>query len=268
MPDLLFEKRDGVAWITFNRPESKNAISPETFCRLADAWTEVRDDDAIRVAVLTGAGSDTFTAGGDLKRLMPLFTGARAPEDGWDKRLLGDPGISFVALLKTFELFKPLIAAVNGVALAGGTELMLNADIRVAVPHARFGLTEVQRGLVPGGGSMVRLPRQLTWARSMELLLTGDAISAETALEWGLINKVVEPERLVEATEEYATRLARNAPLSLEAIKRTALQTSGIPLQDAFAIEAAASGAVMQSEDAKEGPRAFAEKREPVYKGR
>ncbi len=268
MPDLLFEKRGSVAWITFNRPENKNAISPEAFCRLADAWTQVRDDDEVRVAVLTGAGNDTFTAGGDLKRLLPLFTGARQPEDEWDERLLGDPGISFVALLKTFELYKPLIAAVNGVALAGGTELMLNADIRVAVPHARFGLTEAKRALVPGGGSMVRLPRQLSWARAMELLLTGDAISAETALDWGLINKVVAPENLVGAAEEYAARLARNGPLSLEAIKRTALQTSGIPLPDAFAIEAENAGRVMQSEDAREGPRAFAEKREPVYKGR
>ena len=268
MPDLLFEKRDGVAWITFNQPERKNAISPEAFCRLADAWTEVRDDDDVRVAVLTGTGSDAFTSGGDLKRLLPLWTGAREPEDDWDRRLLGDPGISFVALLKTFELYKPLIAAVNGDALAGGTELMLNADIRVAVPHARFGLTEVQRALVPGGGSMVRLARQIPWARAMELLLTGDAISAETALEWGLVNRVVEPDGLVAAAEEYAHRLARNGPLALEAIKRTALHTSGIPLQDAFAIEAENSGRVMNSEDAKEGPRAFAEKREPAYRGR
>ena len=268
MPDLLFEKRDGVAWITFNRPERKNAISPEAFCRLADAWAEVRDDDTVRVAVLTGTGGDAFTSGGDLKQLLPLWTGARQPENEWDERLLGDPGISFVALLKTFELYKPLIAAVNGDALAGGTELMLNADIRVAVPHARFGLTEVQRALVPGGGSMVRLPRQIGWARAMELLLTGDAISAETALDWGLINKIVEPEQLRAAAEEYASRLARNGPLALEAIKRTALQTNGIPLQDAFPIEAEHAGRVMQSEDAKEGPRAFAEKREPAYKGR
>ena len=268
MPDLLFEKRDGIAWITFNQPERKNAISPEAFCRLADAWTEVRDDDAVRVAVLTGTGSDAFTSGGDLKRLLPLWTGARQPEDEWDRRLLGDPGISFVALLKTFELYKPLIAAVNGDALAGGTELMLNADIRVAVPHARFGLTEVQRALVPGGGSMVRLARQIPWARAMELLLTGDPIPAEQALDWGLLNRVVEPAELVTAAEEYAHRLARNGPLALEAIKRTALHTSGIPLADAFAIEAENSGRVMNSEDAKEGPRAFAEKREPNYQGR
>ena len=181
MPDLLFEKRDGVAWITFNRPEHKNAISPEAFCRLADAWTELRDDDSLRVAILTGAGDEVFTAGGDLKQLLPLWTGARKPETEWDERLLADPGLSFVSLLKTIELYKPIISAVNGLALAGGTELMLATDLRLAVPHARFGLTEVKRALVPGGGSMVRLPRQIPWAKAMEILLLGDPIDAEEA---------------------------------------------------------------------------------------
>lgn len=268
MPDLLFEKRDGVAWITFNRPERKNAISPEAFCLMADAWTEFRDDDALRVAVLTGAGDGAFTSGGDLKQLLPLWTGARQPETEWDERLLADPGISFVALLKTIELYKPIIAAVNGDALGGGTELMLACDLRVAASHARFGLSEVKRALVPGGGSMVRLPRQIGWAKAMELLLLGDAISAEEALDLGLINRVVAAADLEEAALDYASRLARNGPLALQAIKRTALQTSGIPLADAYAIEAQNAGNVMQSEDAREGPRAFAEKREPVYKGR
>ena len=268
MPDLLFEKRDGVAWITLNRPHAKNALSPEAFCGLADAWTELRDDPDLRVAVLTGAGSEAFTSGGDLKLLLPLWTGARKPENDWDRRLLADPGLSFVALLKTFELWKPIIAAVNGAALAGGCELMLACDIRLAVPHARFGLTEVQRGLVPGGGSMVRLPRQMPWARAMELLLTGDAISADEAARLGLISRVVEAATLLEEAEKIARRLARNAPLALEAIKRTALQTSGVPLAEAFQIEVQNAARVMQSEDAKEGPRAFAEKREPIWKGR
>jgi enoyl-CoA hydratase len=268
MPDLLFEKRSGVAWITLNRPHAKNALSPEAFCRLADAWTELRDDASLRVAVLTGAGSEAFTSGGDLKLLLPLWTGARKPENEWDRRLLADPGISFVALLKTFELYKPVIAAVNGAALAGGCEVMLACDVRLAVPHARFGLTEVQRGLVPGGGSMVRLPRQLPWARAMELLLTGDPISAQEAERLGLISRVVEPDRLLEEAEKVAQRLARNAPLSLEAIKKTVLQTSGVPLAEAFQLEVQNAAHVMQSEDAKEGPRAFAEKREPVWKGK
>ncbi len=268
MPDLLFEKRDGIAWITFHRPERRNAISPEGFCRLADAWTEFRDDPDLRVAILTGAGDDAFTSGGDLKLLLPLWTGARQPENEWDERLLADPGLSNVALLKTFELYKPVISAVNGFALAGGTEIMLATDLRLAVPHARFGLAEVKRGLVPGGGSMVRLPRQIPWAKAMEILLLGDPIPADEALALGLLNRIVEPAELLPAAEELAVRLARNGPLALQAIKRTALQTSGLPLVDAFAIEGASSAEVMRSEDAREGPRAFAEKRDPVYKGR
>ncbi|MGH7289548.1 MAG: enoyl-CoA hydratase-related protein [Myxococcota bacterium] len=268
MPDLLFEKRDGVAWITLNRPHARNALSPEAFCRLADAWSEFRDDRELRVAVLTGAGAEAFTSGGDLKLLLPLWTGARKPENDWDHRLLADPGLSFVALLKTFELWKPIIAALNGDALAGGCEVMLACDIRLAVPHARFGLSEVQRGLVPGGGSMVRLPRQIPWARAMELLLTGDPISADEAARLGLVSRVVAPGELLAEAERVARRLASNGPLALEAVKRTALQTSGIPLAAAYQVEVQNAAAVMQSEDAKEGPRAFAEKRAPVFKGR
>lgn len=268
MPDLLFEKRDGVAWITFNRPEVKNALSPEAICRLADALRELREDDALRLGVLTGAGSQMFTSGGDLKRLLPLWTGGRQPQDDWDRRVLADPSVMQAALMKDFAIDKPLIAAINGDALAGGFELMLACDIRIAVKHARFGLTEVQRALVPGGGSMVRLARQIPWARAMEILLTGEPIPASEALALGLVNRLVEPSELVPAVEAFAARLARNGPLALRAIKRTALETSGIALADAFAIEARNSGPVMLSEDAREGPRAFAEKREPLYRGR
>jgi enoyl-CoA hydratase len=268
MPDLLFEKRDGVAWITFNRPEHKNALSPAAICGLADAFAELRDDDALRAAVVTGAGDEIFTAGGDLKLLLPLWTGARQPVDDFDRRVLADPGLVQTALLKDDAFDKPVLAAINGSALAGGFELMLGCDIRVAVSHARFGLTEVQRALVPGGGSMVRLARQIPWARAMEILLTGDPIPAHEALALGLVNRVVEPRELMPTIEAYAARLAKNGPLALRAIKRTALETSGIPLAQAFEIEARNSAPVMRSEDAREGPRAFAEKRAPVYRGR
>jgi enoyl-CoA hydratase len=268
MSDLLFEKRGGVAWITFDRPAHKNALSPAAICGLADAFAELRDDDALRAAVVTGAGDETFTAGGDLKLLLPLWTGARQPADDYDRRVLADPGLLRTALLKDAALDKPVLAAINGDALAGGFELMLGCDIRVAVSHARFGLTEVQRALVPGGGSMVRLARQIPWARAMEILLTGDPIPAQEALALGLVNRVVEPRELLPTTLAYAERLAKNGPLALRAIKRTALETSGIPLAAAFEIEARNSAPVMRSEDAREGPRAFAEKRAPVYRGR
>ncbi len=162
MPDLLYEKRDGVAIITFNRPERRNALSPEMLIRLADAWKDYRDDDTLRVAILTGAGEEAFCAGGDLGRLMPLFTGARQPEDDWDRKLMANSGeIMATALLRPFELYKPIIAAVNGYAVAGGSEILQSTDIRIASSKSSFGLTESQRGLVPGGGSMVRLPRQI-----------------------------------------------------------------------------------------------------------
>jgi len=162
MPDLLYEKRDGIAILTLNRPEQRNAFSPETMVRLAAAWIDFRDDDSLRVAILTGAGDTAFCAGGDLGRLMPLFTGAREPEDEWDRRLMDDvAGVMSTALLRPFELYKPIIAAINGYAVAGGAEILQSTDIRIASEEASFGLSEVQRGLVPGGGSMVRLPRQI-----------------------------------------------------------------------------------------------------------
>ena len=161
-PHVLYEKHDGVATITLNRPERRNAFSPEAIIRLAEAWIDYRDDDDLRVAILTGAGDKAFCAGGDLGSLLPLFTGAKQPEDEWGERLMADVArYMSTALLRPFELYKPIIAAINGIAVAGGTEILQSTDIRVASTGASFGLTEAQRGLVPGGGSMARLPRQI-----------------------------------------------------------------------------------------------------------
>jgi len=267
MPDLLFEKHAGIARLTFNRPERKNAISPQLMLQLADAWLEFRDDPELRVAILTGTGDEAFCVGGDLQLLMPLFTGARAPEDDWDRRLLASLDQVPVALLKPFELYKPIIAAVNGYALAGGCELLQATDLRIAASHASFGLSEAQRGLVPGGGSMVRLARQVPHCKAMEILLLGERMPAEEAHRIGLINEVVAPERLLPRAEELADRLARNGPLALRKIKEAVLRTSGLPLERAYEIENECSAVVMASKDAREGPRAFMEKREPVYTG-
>jgi enoyl-CoA hydratase len=268
MPDLLYEKRDGIAILTLNRPEHRNALSPELMVRLASAWTDFRDDDSLRVAILTGAGDKAFCAGGDLARLMPLFTGARQPEDEWDRSLMNDvANVMSTALLRPFELYKPIISAINGYAVAGGTEILQSTEIRIASEDASFGLSEAQRGLVPGGGSMVRLPRQIPYCKAMEILMTGDRISAEEALRIGFVNEVVSKEELMPRAFEFAERLAKNAPLALRAIKEAVIRTSGLPLEEAYTIEHEISARVMLSKDAREGPKAFMEKREPIFKG-
>jgi enoyl-CoA hydratase len=188
---VLFEPREHVALITLNRPEARNALSPEVVVRLAGAWERVRDDESIRAAVVTGAGDRSFCAGADLARLIPLITGARQPEDDWDHALMKDPALSDRALLRDFDPVKPVIAAVNGFAIAGGMEMLQGTDLRVASENARFGLQEVKWGLFPMSGSTVRLPRQIPYAAAMEILLTGDLIDARRAYELGLVNRVV-----------------------------------------------------------------------------
>ncbi len=267
MSDLEYEKRDGIAILTLNRPEKKNAITPEMIVRLAEAFRDFRDDDASRVAILTGAG-DTFTAGADLGRLIPLLTRARKPDDDWDRRMVEDKTLFENAILRKFELYKPVIAAVNGAALAAGCEMIQATDIRLAAPEATFGLSEAKRGIVPGGGSLVRLARQIPYCEAMRILLFGDSIPASEALRIGLINEVVPREQLLPRALELAAKLAANGPLALRKIKEAVLRSSGRPLDEAFAIEDECSRVVMRSDDAREGPRAFMEKRAPRFVGR
>jgi len=267
MPDLIFEKRGNIAHLTLNRPERRNTFSCEMMVQLAAAWHEIRDDRDLRVVLLTGAGSEAFCAGGDLKYFVPFLTGSRQPETEYEHSIVDDMSQVLTALLRPFEFYKPIVAAVNGDAIAGGMELLQATDIRFAADSARFGLAEAQRGLVPGGGSMTRLARQIPWARAMEVLLMGDAMSAEAALECGFVNYVVPQEQVLERAEAFATRLARNGPLALRKIKECVVRTSGLPISEAFAIEDALSAEVMMSKDAREGPRAFVEKREPRFTG-
>jgi enoyl-CoA hydratase len=268
MPHLIYEKRDAVAYLTMNRPEKRNALTPEMVIQLAEAWTDFRDDSDVRVAILTGAGDRAFCAGADLGRLIPLMTGARKADDDWDERLLADPSIIQAALLREFEMYKPVIAAINGFALAGGTEVIQVTDLRLAVPHAEFGLSEVMRGLFPAGGSTVRLARQIPYCKAMEILLLGRPMPAEEAYRIGLINEIVEPDRLLPRAEELAHRIAENGPLAVQSCKASVLRTSGLPLHEALQIENEYTVRVFSSEDAIEGPRAFIEKRKPVFKGR
>jgi enoyl-CoA hydratase len=267
MTELLYEKRDGIATLTLNRPERKNALTPQMMVRLAEAWRDFHDDDAARVAILTGAG-DTFTAGADLARLIPLLTRARKPEDEWDHRLLEDKTLFQTAVLRRFELYKPVISAVDGVALAGGCEIILATDLRIATPEASFGLSEAKRGIVPGAGSLARLARQIPYCEAMRIMLLGDAIPAAEALRIGLVNEVVPRERLMPRALELAAKLAQNGPLALRKIKEAVLRSGGRPLEEAFDIEDECARAVMRSEDAREGPRAFMEKRPARFVGR
>jgi enoyl-CoA hydratase len=234
---------------------------------MATAWREFRATRELAVAVLTGTGDEDFCAGGDLERTMPLMTGARKPEDEWDQRLMGDLPQFSEAILRGFDLYKPVIAAVNGRALGGGTEMTNACDLRVAAEHAVFGTPEAKVGLLPGGGSLTRLPRQIPYAKAMEILLVGDPFSAQDALAMGLVNAVVPRGRALDKALDYAARLARNGPLALRKIKEGVLRGSGLPLEEALAIENEVSAAVMASKDAREGPRAFRERRAPRFTG-
>jgi enoyl-CoA hydratase len=264
---LLVEERDGIMILTMNRPQVKNALSPQMLVQLAAAWHDFRDTNDLRVAILTGAGDEDFCAGGDLQLTMPLITGARQPEDEWDEKLMGDLQQFLDAILRGFELYKPVIAAVNGRALGGGTELTNAVDLRVAAEHAIFGTPEARVGLLPGGGSLTRLPRQIPYCKAMEMLMIGDSVSAQQALAMGLLNYVVPKDELMDKALELANKLAANGPLAVQKVKEGILRSSGLPLDEAYQVENEVSAAVMQSKDAREGPRAFKEKRKPNFIG-
>jgi enoyl-CoA hydratase len=240
-PHALLERRGHILIVTLNRPEARNALSGPMMALMRQAWDQVDDDPDIRVCILTGAGG-AFCAGADLKAMTRSHPG--------DAFKAGELDLSVIdALLKGRRLTKPLIAAVEGPAIAGGTEILQATDIRVAGESARFGVSEARWGLFPLGGSAVRLPRQIPYTVAADLLLTGRHISAAEALE-------------------IAAAIAANGPVAVRAILRTIRETEGMPENEAFAVEAGIGMAVFASEDAKEGPRAFSEKRKPEFRDR
>lgn len=268
MPALLYEKKGQVAYITLNRPDVHNALDAEVVVRLAEAWKEFAADDSLRVAIITGAGERAFSAGADLRKLIPLMSGARDPEDEWDEKFVADRQLVNTALLRRFEMYKPVIAAINGFCLAGGTELIQGTDIRIAAEHATFGLTEVKRAIIPGAGSMVRLPRQVPFCKAMEILLVGDSMSAAEAHRIGLVNYVVPASEVMPLAEDFARKIAENGPLAVQKIKETVLKALGRPIEEGYDLEDEATRFIVRTEDAREGPRAFTEKRAPRYVGR
>ena len=248
---------EGVALITINRPERLNAMDAEHYKLLSEAWCAVRDDAAIRVAIITGAGERSFTTGADIKSFLT------AP-----------PGFSQMWLTQRdqllnrgLEVWKPIVAAINGYCLGGGMTLMLATDIRIAAPHATFGLSEVKRGLVPGNGGTQRVLDQLPYAIGMEMLLTGDPVDAGVAERWGLINKVVPAADLLETAYGYARRIAANAPLAVQAAKELSIRSRDMDLTTGLRMEAVQNRMLMATEDAREGPAAFSAKRKPDFKG-
>jgi len=247
--------------VTMNRPEAKNALSPEMLVGLADAWDRIDSDDAIRCAVLTGAGG-VFCAGADLKAMNDSQNQSDAA-----KRMRSDAGLAWKALLRHHKLTKPLIAAVEGYAVAGGTEILQATDIRVAGESAMFGVVEVTRALFPLGGSTVRLRRQIPFTKAMELLLTGDTIPAAEAERIGLIGRVVPDGQALPTALEISERIARNGPLAVQAIKRSVQATEGLPEDEALKVELEIGLPIFGTADAKEGTLAFKEKREPNYQG-
>ena len=268
MSVVLFERRESVALITLIRPEARNAVNPEVAVRLARAWEEVKGDPQIRAAVVTGAGDKSFCAGADLARLIPLFTGARAPEDEWDEALRKDPAIGDRALLREFDPEKPIIAAVTGFCIAGGMEMLQATDIRVAAEDSKFGLQEPKWGLFPISGSTVRLPRQIPYAVAMVILLTGDLIDAGRAYDIGLVNRVVPRGDVLATALGIAQTVAGNGPVAVRAIRKSARACLGLAEKDALALERELGMPVFQTEDAREGPRAFKEKRTPRFVGK
>ncbi len=266
MPDLLIEHDGAVMIATMNRPERKNAMTLQMFGRLRDAWRKASDDDSIRCIVLRGAGTD-FCSGMDLRGLA----GDQAETDDWDVAgAMADEGTDFIwqGLLKTWRPTKPIVAAVEGVAIAGGTEILQGTDIRIAAESARFGVSEVKWSLYPMGGSAVRLARQIGYAEAADILLTGKHISAAEAKAIGLVSRIVPDGKAFEQAMEVARTISANGPLAVEAVLRTLHETSGMTEAEAFAHEDQYAGVVMGSEDAKEGPRAFSEKRSPEFKRR
>jgi enoyl-CoA hydratase len=263
MPDAIVERDGHLMVIIMNRPERYNALSGAMLVRMYDAMVEASEDPDIRCILLTGAGGN-FCSGADLKA-MAGSAGNEDPEIDVAARMAEDPDLSWKALLRHYRPTKPIIAAVEGVAIAGGTEILQATDIRVAGRSARFGVSEARWSLYPMGGSAVRLRRQIPYTLAAEILLTGKHITAEEAWRIGLIGHVVEDGEALTKAHEIAATICANGPLAVEAILRTLQETDGMDEAEALAHEFEYGWAVFKSEDSKEGPRAFAEKRTPNF---
>mgnify|MGYP005836298459 CR=1 FL=1 len=278
---IHYAKDGHVVTITIDRPEARNSLDLEHFGQLADCWIRFRDDDDAYVAILTGVG-DVYCVGADLKRFIPLVTdNVEHLAAGGAKERVGESRYtmahSLIAVLRDgatlpdgseFALYKPVIAAINGICAAGGLEMMWNTDLRVMAEDAWLQLSEPRRGLFPGGGSTVHSVRQLSWCHAMELLLLAERIPARRALEMGLVNAVVPRDQVMPQARAWAQTICLNGPLAVRACKESAKKSTFLDLKSALALEMEYSARVFMSEDAREGVAAFKEKRPPQWKGR
>ncbi len=254
--EILRERRGKIEILTINRPDARNAIDAAVSNQLGAALEELAADDSIGAVLLTGAGDKAFSAGMDLKAFA----------SGQMEAILGAPG-GFGGITRR-HFPKPIVAAVNGAALAGGLEIVLSCDLVVAAEHATFGIPEVKRGLIAAAGGLFRLGKRLPLAVALELALTGDAISAQRALQVGLVNRVVAAEQLLDEALALAERIVENAPLAVRMSKDVLLRSLDLAEEDAWQVTDQAAAVVFTSEDAAEGALAFAQKRSPVWKGR
>jgi enoyl-CoA hydratase len=278
---IHYEKNDHIVTITIDRPEARNSLDLEHFGQLADCWVRYRDDADAYVAILTGV-EDVYCVGADLKKFISAVTenADKLAAGGSKKKVEGSEytfAHSLIAVLRDgaqlpdgteFALYKPVIAAINGIVAAGGMEMMWNTDLRVIAEETFLQLSEPRRALFPGGGSTVHSARQLSWCNAMEVLLLAERITPQRALEMGLVNAVVPRSQVVAKAREWAATICLNGPLAVRACKESAKKATFLDLRAALENEMSYAANVFMSDDAKEGIAAFKEKRKPVWKGR
>jgi len=252
-----YKKEGRIAIFTINRPEAFNMVNMQIFRELHKRMVEFRDDPELWVGIITGARTRAFSAGADIKDMLPF---AREHRDS--------PGALPSSIMRGLDMWKPLIAAVNGLALGGGLEIVLACDIRIASEKARFGTPEVTLGLIPGWGGTQRLPRMLPWCKAAELLLMGRPIDAQEAYRIGLVNKVVPQEQVMPVAKEWAEAICQAGPLAVRAAKEAMIKGSSMPLEDGLHLESSLFNRIMDTEDYAEGVAAFNEKRKPVYRAK
>jgi enoyl-CoA hydratase/carnithine racemase len=261
---VIYEKKSKIAYITINRPEAMNAIDFETNEQLGEIWADFRDDPEMWVAILTGAGDKAFSTGADLKKLLPKVF----KQEPLEKMENDSYRPGFGGITKNLNIWKPIIAAINGICLAGGMEMALACDLRIASENATFGLAEVRWGIIPGAGGTQRLPRCVPLCKAMEIILCAQSIDAWEAYRIGLVNHVVPLKELMPTAIKMAERICEMGPLAIRAAKAAILRGLNLSLDEGLALETTFQDFLFNTEDAKEGLKAFSEKRTTNFRCR